>query len=153
MIKITPITRKEFDEMLSGIIGDMEPDDILKIPGVYAIASKWFDESIQIVWADYGGGMPWDAKYAINNMLEDCADMGADIDVDIRCPKCQESNIEELELELLNGEVIGCGTCGYNAVPDACICPLCGERDMDNIQPPIDDDLFHCLSCGMIYEV
>ncbi len=70
----------------------------------------------------------------------------------IICPKCKESDTAQLEI-INEWEVIGCETCGYNSVPYVCICPHCGERDMDNIQPPIDDDLFHCLSCGMIYKI
>jgi hypothetical protein len=88
----------------------------------------------------------------LNNMLEECADMAADTgggDV-IVCPICGET--DNTQLEILNGEVIGC-ECGYDAIPNTCICPRCGENRMDYIMPPIDDDFFRCLSCGMRYEV
>jgi hypothetical protein len=55
-----------------------------------------------------------------------------------------------------NGNLVGflCPECAdTDRVPPSCECPYCGEKHMDNILAPDDDNFCFCLRCKRYYYV
>lgn len=55
------------------------------------------------------------------------------------------------------GNLVGflCPDCAKEKekVPPGCVCPYCGEDEMDNILAPDDDNFCFCLRCRRYYYV